>query len=200
MSKQQLKLSREQKQIMTFIMIIVIFVTAFIFIKMFPPPTSESNDSNFQISNEHSAKLSLTIKLYTEVKEDDNWWLPNDAIIKEQVLEFDFTEDDRIARYIQNGYTITKVEVKELKFYAKASGNYKEAYVKVSICGKTKTVYSPSGSFYEMKIYETVYESSVTATVTVYVYANIFATPSILAKDFSLTATVYLTKTGGSKC
>jgi len=191
----QLKLSKTTKQIMTFIMIIVVFATIFMVIKINPPPTSSSSGGTV-FTGEKTVKVSITIKVYTKVEEDDNWWKWWDSTIKEQVIKFDFTENDIVAQYIRKGYTISEVEVKELKFYAKASGGYKEAYVKVDICGKSKTIYSPTGSIYELNIYETVYSSKVTATVTVYVYAKDFCTPKIVAKDFTLTATVYLAKEG----
>ena len=181
---------------MMFIMLVMIFAAAFMFIKAFPPPTAPTNGSTGIISGGKTVKLFVTIKLYTEVKENDNWYNPFDSTIKEQNIEFDFTQDDRVAQYLKSNYTIEKIELDELKFYAKAEGGYEESYVKVDILGISRTFYNPTGAFYQINIGKTVATSKVTATVTVYVYAKAFCTPKIVAKDFTLTATVYLTKGG----
>jgi len=197
LSKKQFKLSKTSKQVMMFIMLVMIFVAAFMFIKAFPPPTAPTNGSNSILLDEKTVKLFVTIKVYSEVSESDNWYIPVfDPIIKEQIIEFDFTQDDRVAQYFKNNFTIEKIEVDTLKFYAKAEGGFEDAYVKIEILGVSKTFYNPTGAYYQINIGKTVTTSKVTATVTVYVYAKAFCIPKIVAKDFSLTATVYLTKGG----
>jgi len=195
LSKKQFKLSKQTKQAMALIMLVMIFAATFMFIKAFPPPTS-TNGSTGIISGAKTVKLTVTIKVYTEVKASDNWYNPFDSTIKEQNIEFDFTQDDRVAQYLKSNYTIEKIELDELRFYAKAEGGYEESYVKVDILGISKTFYNPTGAFYQINIDKTVTSSKVTATVTVYVYAKAFCTPKIVAKDFTLTATVYLVKGG----
>lgn len=186
-----MRLSKQTKQMMIFIMLIMVFLAGFMFIRAIPPPTEQFNSLNV-VSDGKTIKLTVTIKVYTEVSEGDNWYNPFDAILKEQSIEFDFTQDDRVAKYLRSNYTFDKIEVDELKFYAKVEGGYENSYVKIDILGVSRTFYNPTGAYYDIKIGRTVTMSSVTAIVTVYVYAKAFCTPKITAKDFTLTATVYL--------
>ena len=133
LSKKQFKLSKQTKQAMMLIMLVMIFTAAFMFIKMFPPPTAPTNGSTGIISGGKTVKLTVTIKLYTEVKASDNWYNPWDSTIKEQNIEFDFTQDDRVAQYLKSNYTIEKIELDELKFYAKAEGGYAVSYTHLTL-------------------------------------------------------------------
>ena len=199
MSK-QFKLSKQTKQAMAFIMLVAIFTTVFMVVRLFPPPTSDGNGfgNGITLTTGKTVKLQVTLTVYTEISEDDNWYLPTDPISKTGYVTFDFTEDDRVAYYLAKNYTIEKIEVEKLKFYAEASGAYQDAYVEITICGKTRKFYAPTGNYYEITVQQTVSQTEITATVYVYVYAKAwhgFNVPKIVAKDFSLTATVYLTET-----